>query len=152
MISARFASVKHDFKMIRPSVERLHFPLRWRHVRHTCVSRPNVLVDGDEGRGTDEERVCAFSWLAGTCTETSLHPDGWAKRAGCLCLGGENLGLLLTLLPGNNHALSPPTGVMMSGEIKGNTFAKHKNRRSISHTCTLKHAEGDAGQPGCVYY
>lgn len=91
-----------------------------------------------EGRGMHEERVCGFSWLAGTCTETSLHPDGWAKRAGCLCLGGENLGLLLTLLPGNNHALSPPTGVM-SGEIRGNTFAKHKNRHSISHTCTLKH-------------
>lgn len=87
----------------------------------------------------DEERVCGFSRLAGTCTETSRHPDGWAKRAGCLCLGGENLGLLLTLLPGNNHALSPPTGVMMSVEIRGNTFAKHKNRHSISHTCMLKH-------------
>lgn len=144
--------------MIRPSVERLHFPRRWRHVaavRRTCVCHARVCWSTEmkvEGRGMDEERVCWFSWLAGTCTETSLHPDGWAKRAECVCLGGENLGLLLTLLPGNNHALSPPTGVMMSGEIRGNTFAKHKNKHSISHTCTLKHAEGDAGQPGCVYY
>lgn len=76
-------------------------------VRLEFASRPSVSVSREEGgrqRRSMQEALWVFMARAQKRPFTLMGGQSVHAR---LCLGREHLGLLLTLLPSNNHAVSP---------------------------------------------